>query len=226
MGKSTLVVALSGALLCGFAGTASAQSQPAAKASAQAGSINILEATDLDWQTILTSKIKTSAQKDLFVGVSMECGLLTQTLVSSKNGKADASTAEAGVKVRVLVDGKAGYPGDVTYCKRTQELTATFQGIISGCLSIDPVTGGVILDEDCVTPEELNLVLGTMNANGYTYLMDDVGTGVHTVEVQAKIDTHSSAQAGSASATATIGKGSMTVEEVRLVKDSEVVIDF
>ncbi len=130
------------------------------------------------------------------------------------------------MNVRVLVDGRMSYPGEVTYCKRTQELTATFQGIIDGCLSVDPVTGGVILDESCVQPEELELLLDTMHANGYNYLMDDVGVGVHRIEVQARIDTDTWVQAGSSEALATIGKGSLTVEEVRLVKGEDIVIDF
>ena len=221
-GRSVLVIA--GVVVCAFTGAVLAEGTPSAKATAQAGSINVLEATNMPWQTILSGSLKTSSQKDLFVGVSMECGLLTRTLVSSKNGKSDASSAEAAVKVRVMVDGQLAYPGEVTYCKRTQELTATFQGIIADCLSVDPITGGIVLDETCVQPEELELVLGTMNANGYTYLMDDVGTGVHSVQVQARIETNTSFEAGSAEAMATIGKGSMTVEEVRLIKDEEIEI--
>ena len=52
--------------------------------------------------------------------------------------------------------------------------------------------------------------------------LSDVGTGVHRVEVQARIDLGAAAQTGEAVARATIGKGSMTVEEVRMIRGEDV----
>ena len=46
--------------------------------------------------------------------------------------------------------------------------------------------------------------------------------GVHTISVQARIDTGGSAQTGSFSALGTVGKGSFTVESVRLIKNEDV----
>ncbi len=131
--------------------------------------------------------------------------MLTDTLVRSKNGVADTSSATAGVEVRV-----------------TQTLTATFQGIIDGCLSIDPNTGDIVIDPDCVRPEELQLILDTMNANAFTFLIDDLPAGVHAVQVQARITLAGSAQAGAFKARGLIGKGSMTVEEVCLIKNEDI----
>ena len=44
----------------------------------------------------------------------------------------------------------------VTYCARTQTLTATFQGLIDECISDD---GTIILDDSCLEPEELDALV-------------------------------------------------------------------
>jgi hypothetical protein len=204
-------------------------SQPSAKATAKVGNVNVLSgpvtsgATQSAWQTILGNALKTSNQKDLFVNVSLEAGLYTSTLVKSKSGTADTSTATASVEVRVLVDGVETPPGPVVFARRTQELTAVFQGLLSGCLSVNPLTGAVVIDETCVQPEELSLLLETMNANSFGFVLPNVTVGLHTVEVQARIDLAAAYQQGSAQAMATIGKGSMTVEEVRMVRNEDVI---
>src|SRR5262245_17883998 len=102
--------------------------------------------------------------------------------------------------------------------RRTQELTATLQGLIDGCLTVDPTTGAVIINPTCVQPETLQLVLDTINANAFVFAMDDMGAGVHTMKMQARIKLNNTVQTGDVEARATIGKGSMSVEEVRLVK--------
>jgi hypothetical protein len=206
-------------------GVAFAQSQQSSKAAAQAGAISVLspdESSGVDsFVTIMSGSVKTSQQKDLFLGVSLECGLYTRTLSKSKGGNKDTSMAEAGVRVRVLIDGVEAAPGEVTFCRRSQELSATFQGLIDGCLSVDDL-GNVILDEECLLPEEIELVLDTMSANTFNFLHADAGVGTHFVEVQAMIDLGTDAQAGDAEARATLGKGSLTIEEVRLIKGAEV----
>jgi len=219
-------------VFCLGVGTAFGQSQPSSKATAKVGDIHVMDditSADSpkvgDWQSVLKNTLKTPNQKDLFINVSMEIGLLTGTLTRSKLGTPDTSKADAGVEVRVLVDGKEALPGIVTFGRRTQTLTATFQGLIDGCLSIDPITGGIILDPDCVLPEELELILKTMNANAFVFIIEDLNSGVHTIDVQARINLEASAQAGHANALALIGKGSMTVEEVRLIKNPLIELD-
>ena len=219
---TTLFLALSAA-------TAFGQNQPSAKATAKVGYINVLSAISSSnapltgpWQNILSNTLKTPNQKDLFVGVSLEVGLLTDTLVKSKNGVSDTSKADAGVEVQVLVDGVPAKPGKVVFGRRTQTLTATFQGLIDGCLAVDPLTGGIVIDPLCVQPETLGLILETMNANAFNFIVEDLGTGVHNITVQARINLAASAQAGSANARGLIGHGSMTVEEVRLIQTPEI----
>ena len=209
-----------------------ADQQPSAKATVQIGFIGVVTnivggpnqsgTNVLDWQTILQNSIKTPNQKDLIIGVSAEVGLLTDTLVKSKNAVSDTSMATAGVEIRVLIDGDEALPGTVIFGRRTQTLTAKFQGIIDGCLILNTNTGGIILDTNCVVAEELQLILDTMNANHFNFIGADLTPGVHSVAVQARITAGGSAQEGSFAARGLIGLGSLTVEEVRFIKNEDI----
>lgn len=194
-----------------------------AKATVAVGNINILDASQSSYSTIMSSTIKSSNQKDLIMDVSLECGLLTRTKVSSRTGISDTSSAQASVMVRVLVDGKVAKPGEVVFCKRTQELSATFSGILQECKDIN-LDGTLSQDECSFLPEELSLVLGTMNANSFNFILDNISSGLHKIEVQAKIESGTSVQLGSADAKASIGKGSIVVEEMRLIRNQ--LIEF
>lgn len=204
--------------------------QPSAKVTAKTSRITLLPETTGtgDWQTVLANNIKTPNQKDLFIGVSLEVGLFTQTLVRSKNLLKDTSVAEAVVQVRVLVDDRIAEPGEVVFGRRTQTLSATLEGAIAGCLTIVTNIDGsvsIVVDPNCVTPEVIELILKSMDAASFNFVAVDVPVGVHTISVQARIDTSGSAQTGSFSALGTVGKGSMTVESVRLIKDEDVILD-
>jgi len=210
-------------------GTANAQSQPSAKVTAKTANLTLVDwnTATAGWQTLLSNTIKTANQKDLFVSASFEVGLYTETLVRSKNMVSDTSTADAKVQVRVLIDGtRVVEPGEVVYGRRKQTLSATLEGAIAGCLSIDPITGGIVLDETCVQPEIIELILETLDAASFNFVAVDVPQGVHTISVQAKIDTATTAELGSATAKALVGKGAMTVESVRLIKDPNVILDL
>jgi hypothetical protein len=188
--------------------------------------------------------IHTSQQKDLNFGVSIECGLFTKTTVKSSGGVKDTEFASAGVRLRVLVDpnsngtigpqtriaepGSDATPGNgidntgITYCERKQTLSATLQGII-GNLACFP---GGVFDPNApgcsLTPEEIELVLNTLEANAFFHVLDDLGAGDHNVIVQARIDTAVSSV--DAQAAALVGKGALTVEEVRLVKGAGILL--
>ena len=113
---------------------------------------------------------------------------MTDTLVQSKKGNKTTAEAEASVMVWVTVDGQYADPGHVTFCKRTQELTATFSGLLSAC--VDPVTG--IIDLVCaenLEPEEVGFLLDTMTANSFNFYYGLELSGVHTVDVWAQIGT-------------------------------------
>ena len=205
-------------------------SQPSSKVTAKTADLTLLPKTNGTggWQTVLANTIKTANQKDLFINASFEVGLFTQTLSSSKNNQSDTSTATANVQVQVLLDGKVVQPGQVVFGRRTQTLTATLEGAIAGCLSLVTNADGsvsIVVDQTCVTPETIELILDSMDASSFNFVAVDVPQGVHTVSVQARIDTTGSAQTGSWSAFGTAGKGTVTVESVRLIKDPNVVLE-
>lgn len=82
--------------------------------------------------------------------------------------------------------------------------------------------GIVTVDECTFTDEELQLILDTMGAHHFNFALTDVGAATHIVKVQARVTTAASSllQAG---ATGSVGKGAVTVEEVRLVKDAVII---
>jgi hypothetical protein len=84
-------------------------------------------------------------------------------------------------------------------------------------------TQSIVLDPTCVTAEAIDLILDTMDAASFNFVAPNVAVGTHTVSVQARIDTTGSADAGSYEATATVGKGTMTVESVRMIRNEDVV---
>ncbi len=233
----TLLAAAAGLFL---ATPAFAQSLPASQAAVAYGNVAIIEShgTD-DWQPILAQRIKTPNKKELGMTVSLECGLFTKTRVKSKGGKQETATAEASVKVRIMVDGHEAYPGPVTFCQRNQSMSALFQGVFADpdgntCLYLEDVdTDGdgifddqvVKLDLDCLTPEEVELTLDTMGAHAYYFFYPNATPGVHTVVVEARIDTKTGADgdstsAGDQEAFATIGHGSMGIQIIRLIQTS------
>ena len=176
---------------------------------------------------------------------------MTETIVRSKGKKAgddpDAALADATVKIRVTVYDDTGteltdisvlpafdLPGDgvdgpvnlpVTYCKRTQELTAALQGFIDNLSCFDPETGAFQSDCDALYDEEIGLMLKTMNANSFNFIVENLDAGTYVIQAEAEIDTcldefvepACSATAGSESHSAAfIGLGSMVLNEVRL----------
>ena len=171
----------------------------------------------LNWTTVLQTTIKTPNKKDLLVGASFQTGLYTQTQVKGKNGSTTTATANATLKVRLLVDGDIAYPGDVVYDARSQTLTATLGGVIESCKDLNGDGVIIVKDECVVTDEMIELILSTMAAHHYNFVYANLTPGTHTVEVQVNIATPDGTvtDGNSASAWATFGPGSLTVEEVR-----------
>jgi hypothetical protein len=170
---------------------------------------------------VLKSFIHTSNKKELLIGVSLETGVYTQTKVKGKNGSSDESNAWAGVNVTVFVDGFPAEPGTVTFNMREQQMSAVLGGVIESCaftptVNVDgTVDNSFTVEEDCiVTDEEIELIQRTMSAHHFNFVAPNLSSGDHHITVKAEI---ASAIAGSASATALVGKGSMTVESVRAI---------
>lgn len=221
-------------------GSAHAQGTPSSKAAvkidemialSQAISGGANDAGDTGWIDVLQTQIKTSNQKDLLFDVSLQCGILTDTTVKSSGGNTSSATARANIAVRVLVDGVPAEPDNsidatkanaqgVVFCDRMQTLAAKFAG-----LNCTADADGVVT---CADPEELQLILRTLNANAFNFAKADVSSGVHQIVVQARAqasvnfddDTDTGAMAG---AEAFAGAGAVVVEEVRLVKGAVIV---
>lgn len=211
---------------------------PSAKFAATLSSAAILPEGS-DTGKVLSTTLKTPNQKDLLIGVSLQTGLFTSTKVSSKNGVADTSTASAKLTVVVKIDGNEVFPGPVVYDERVQTLTAALGGIITTCqdtgtftyvdgqcvetLGIDPLTGlptlhvpdGILtIPCECtVLPETIELALKTTGAHHFNFVAKNVTPGPHTVTVEITKDT--SLTTTTSKATALVGPGSLTVEEVR-----------
>jgi hypothetical protein len=192
---------------------------PAAKATSSVGQIAMVSMAEAagGWTPIFTNTIKMAEQKDLFVDVSLECGLTTNTKVMSKQLQKDIATAEAMIKVRVWVDDQLAAPGEVTFARREQTLVAEFAGDITGCITEE---GLVIIDDECILDESLALILDTMTANSFNFLLGDVGVGTHTVTVEALIayDAADLEDGDYLPTNAYLGNGSVTVESVRMIK--------
>ncbi|MFH1616884.1 MAG: hypothetical protein ABIG61_17595 [Planctomycetota bacterium] len=216
------------AAIAGAADTA----QPSAKVTAQCTDI-VVSGDYGVWTTVLKNTIKCANQKDLFIDVSLVSELMTRTRAKSKGGKEDTASAEAGIEVRVVIDenpNNLAAPGVITFAKRYQELSAIFQGLLTDsdapdanvCLSADVNTGAITIDPNCLRPEEVELILETMTANSFNFIVENVTSGVHTIEVQVRPSAE--AIEGDASASAVVGAGSVTVEEVRCIKDEDLII--
>ena len=131
------------------------------------------------------------------------------------------STASVAIQVRTLIDGQPMPPGGVTYAARTQTLSATLEGAIAGCLTTVTNADGttsIVLDPNCVTPEEIELILTTLNAASFNFVASNVPVGNHTISLQARITSTTSVDTGTASATALVGKGTMVASIVRAVR--------
>ncbi len=146
--------------------------------------------------TFLETTIKTpnSQWTALVIRPSLVTGLFTKTKVTET---VTSDTAWAGVRVRVLIDGKVVAPGtpvgcDVTigsefcpgtsvtgddagwvfYDKRWQQVNQNFLNQITAC------TDNLLLE--C----SLELILSTLSAHSMDFVAGDVGGGDHTLRVE------------------------------------------
>jgi hypothetical protein len=173
------------------------------------------------WQDVMKTTIKTSNVSDLFVDASMVTGLYTYTAVKGNNtGSQSTARAMGGVKVRVVIDGTPGrsYPdttGDgITFNQRIQTMTANLGNIFTDCFAQGGTTGtGCTL-----TPAELSLALDTTSAHSFGFILPNVGSGMHTVTVQAQVNTDATGENGGvAISNALYGMSSVVIEATRMV---------
>lgn len=198
------------------------------------------------WFTVMNTSVKTSTTTDLFISPSLVTGLYTETLVKGSNsGTSQTAAATGSVAVRVLIDcsncaapgsaqsGSANYTAagqpdpdgsGVVFDARIQQLTATLgQVITTSCLTTNTCTN-----------EQIDLVLNTTSAHSFNFILLNVGSGTHTITVQARLDagqlctnnnnngtggvtcTTVNTSLGSSVAAALFGVGSVIVQPVHL----------
>jgi hypothetical protein len=173
-------------------------STAANKTSAAGSTTEFLGGTSPTVASVLDTTIKTSAPQDLIFSVTLECALWT-TVATTGN---DVSEATARVTIRVLFDGAAvpvdgkDTDGSVVFCDRTHRQSVS---------NLDPTDD-----------TRIEQFLRTREANGFNWLLPDVGSGVHTVSVQATLETQTSGT--EALAQAGIGHRTLIVEPTHLAQ--------
>jgi len=240
----SIILALMVAALFGVS-SAAAEGYPSSKATFAYDELVALETgcdntegcpADSGWTTILKAKIKMANQKDLFIDASLQCGIVTDTTVKSLSGVLSKGTARGTVTVLVKLtdpDGNVSYakPSDgidatgigsfsvgeqgVVFCDRIQELGAKFAGL--NCIANQDTH--VVT---CTDPEELQLILKTLNANSFNFVAANLSSGVYTIEVLARTSANVTVEGGAlGAANAFIGAGSVAVESVRMIKGND-----
>jgi len=195
--KKTLVVSLLAVVgMLWAAPTAHAQNVASQKAYFGSGTTEILNPNG---GVVLSGYMKTSSVGDLLIGFSMECALWTSTsTTATKGGGKTTSTARAAVNVTAYVDGVQAEPGQVVYCDRQQTVSLQFSS-----LTVE-ITDAITLD----------LFLKTKNANHFNFYRNNVGSGVHYVEIKVDSIVSSDPNAPVDPGTrAVAGKRSLVIEE-------------
>ena len=182
-------------------------------------------------ELVTTVRTPNSSLTALDIRPSMVSGLFTKTKVTSDSSTA---TAVAGVKVRVLLDGRIVAPGTpvgarptdgttgnlpddgnpnndgwVAYNKRFQQLSTNLFNALDDTACDDPNTPEVEL---CF----LELILSTLSANSLDFVAGDVGGGDHTVKMEWMLQP----TAANANEAACVGPGVLTVTQVKTFNQS------
>jgi len=192
---AALLVAVLGATAV-FAGGEQIPSAQSAFASNNVYAMTVGKAqSETGWFDILSSQIKTGDPKDIVVDVSAETFLGT----SAKLSGTDGSDALAEIQVRVLVDGQEAVPGPVTFDNRMLKLEGDLTHHYEGAL--------LPIDDHWI-----EIFIDTAAAHAFNFAYEDLGSGVHTIVVQANLKTVTGGLKGTADAA--IGKISVVVDEV------------
>jgi len=187
------------ALLFAVAGWA--QSENAAElATQQAKAVNKV-LTTAQWTTLLSADFKKPGKKDLFILVSMECGLFT--------GNASDAFADAAVVVRVSVDGHGTRPGVVSFCGKSNGSEAPF-ALLANCTSSS-------LNSCGLTAEEQQQISRSLRSHDFNFVLINIPKGIQHITVQGKVATG----ATSGPAFGVIGKGSVEAMVVNLKEEAE-----
>ena len=189
----------------------SATHQPADKIGV-AGSA-IAEGDETQVVTLLSSTMKTSGPTDLIIQHTQECSLVTDVKLSS-TGSSDSS-ATATENVWIEIDGTpvpvSSIPspdnGKVVFCDRTFRIATNILTQIQTLCGATATT---------CAESTFDAYLKTKSTHGFNWVALNVGSGVHTIVVKAKLD---SAVLGDGDASVLVGKRTLIVQPVKLAND-------
>ena len=210
--KKVLPAILAVVLVLGAGLALAGEGVPSAKCAASVYKEDITPETNIWYNdTALSTVIKTSEKADLIISLTAECALATDVKIKGK-GIEDESTSWAQIKIRAWVDDREAEPrladpGEVVFAHRTMRL----KGLLWAPGDVDP--GGLLGLDD----QYIEIYEKTRTANGFNFVMKNVGAGVHNVTVQIMTDVEPGFDEGKA--WAIIGKRTLVVESVRMVND-------
>ena len=177
----------------------SAVAAPANKTTYGASSIGAIAVGD-DWTPIASSTIKTSNPSDLRISHNQECTIHTGLNLDQDNEQATSSIRE-DVRVKIIEEDDSSYivpavpgtddDGVVTLCGRAYSIDtnvlSTVYELCSFIESID-IDGDGNTEEVCTADEiYFNSFIRTKQAHSWDWIAMDLGSGTHTVVVEAKL---------------------------------------
>lgn len=159
---------------------------------------------------LLTATVKVSgaASKSLMLTGSLEDALYTDTSNNGGGNKSN-STATGSIVVTPVVTGPgcpsaadggcSVYPNQVTFAKREQSLTANLG-------SCTVTSSGTYADTDtCTDTDTIDLLLSTMSANSFNFIVPNLQEGVYNVALNVNVTASASSNSVSTGATAKAG---------------------
>jgi hypothetical protein len=197
---------------------ANANHTPADKVVA-AGS-TVAEANEGQTVTLLQSTLRTASTTDLILQLSMECSILTDNVImGGKDVTSETAETMGDIQAWIEIDGKivpvnqvstsstgatpaaGGEQDKVTFCDRVFNRTVTDRE--------DPADG-IDGSRD---------YLSTKSANAFNWLKLNLGNGVHSIVVKAKL---TSSATPNSTAKAYIGNRTLVVQPAKLANDAAV----
>lgn len=182
---------------------AAQQSLPSAKNTMDIASLKVISENANRWVDLAITSIKMPEKKGLFMQISLQCGLFKDVATATPED-------DAGVQVRVLVNGVEAQARRIVYCRKTQAL-----GPFGGLMACTDADGERFFDGCTMSAAERASVLRSVVGNSFGYVLTNLDVGVYQIKVQARIDRGTTPESGPIRAV--VGKGPATVEDVRMI---------
>jgi hypothetical protein len=160
--------------LAAFVPVAQAQGLPAAQDWTAFGNWNIVFEPNR-WIHLNKIVLKMPEQKDLFMNVTFECGVL--------EGSGATPFADALIRVAVTVDGVTAFPGRFEACGKTNGLEVFPQSVSCTGTSTSRVKKWSDCGVSSASAQE-DRIKRSLRSHTTNFILKDVGVGQHTVTIQ------------------------------------------